>query len=169
MKNVEMPVNGAIRSATVRLVLDNGDQSVIPVREAQNMARDAGLDLVQFSTSNPPVVKIVDYGKLKFDLQKKAKEAAKKSRDARVELKELQFRPVTDDNDVQRIIKRANEFLAEGDKVRFVCKFRGRENAHRENGFAILNKILAEVNGATEGNISSQDRNISVIVSHNKA
>lgn len=165
MKNVEMPVNGAIRAATVRLVLENGDQSVIPIREAQNMARDVGLDLVQFSTSNPPVVKIVDYGKLKFDLQKKAKEQAKKTRESRVELKELQFRPVTDDNDVQRIIKQANKFLSEGDKVRFVCKFRGRENAHRENGFAILNSILEHVEGTPEGKVTSQDRNISVTVS----
>lgn len=167
MRNDEMPINGAIRATTVRLVQDNGDQSVIPIREAQNLASQQGLDLVQFSTSNPPVVKIVDYSKFRFEMKKKLKEQAKKSRESRIELKELQFRPVTDSNDVQRLIKQANKFLAEGDKVRFVCKFRGRENAHRENGFAILNEILSAINGVPEGKISSQDRNISVIVVHN--
>jgi len=167
MKNEEPAINGAIRSAVVRLVMDNGDQSVIPVREALFQAREAGLDLVQFSESNPPVVKILDYSKFKFEQQKKQKEAAKKSRASRIELKELQFRPVTDDNDVKRLIKNANKFLEEGNKVKLVCKFRGRENTHRENGFAILDEILKNLIGIPEGRVNAQDRNISVIISKN--
>ena len=165
MRNDEPVINGAIRSPVVRLVSENGDQSIIPIKEALAVAHSAGLDLVQFSNSNPPVVKIINYSKYKFEQQKKLKEAAKKNRASRVELKELQFRPVTDDNDVKRLIKQANGFLDKGNKVKFVCKFRGRENAHRENGLSILHTILEGIKGIQEGSITNQDRNISVIIS----
>ncbi|MEM6749390.1 MAG: translation initiation factor IF-3 [Planctomycetota bacterium] len=130
----KLRVNGQIRLSPVRLIDENNEQvGVIETDEALAKARDAGLDLVEVSpNSRPAVCRIMDYGKWKYDQQKKeskAKSNAKKS-----ELKGMRLRPKIDSHDLALKLKKAREFLEDGDKVQFVMLFRGREMAHRDLG-----------------------------------
>ena len=112
--------------------------------EALAMAQDAGLDLVEIQPNgDPPVCRIMDFGKFKFEAQKKAHAAKKKQK--QVEIKELKFRPVTDIGDYQIKMRNLRRFLAEGDKVKITIRFRGREMAHQELGRAMVDKISAEI------------------------
>lgn len=109
--------------------------------KALEMARREGLDLAEISpTAKPPVCKILDYGKFKYEAKKKAKEA--KKRQVQTTLKEVQFRPGTDDHDVAFKVKHIQRFLGEGHKVRVYVRFRGREASHAELGRALLNQIV---------------------------
>jgi translation initiation factor IF-3 len=120
---------------------------VMDVRDAVQRARSLGLDLVEIApNADPPVCKIIDYGKFLYDQKKKAHEAKKKQ--VTVTVKEIKFRPATDNHDYEYRLKRAFEWLAEGDKVRATISFRGREMSHRELGSKILARMredLAEV------------------------
>jgi len=113
---------------------------VVSIRDALMAAEDAGLDLVEVSpNAEPPVCKILDYGKFKYEAQKKAAEARKKQKI--IEVKEIKLRPNIDDNDYGVKMKSARRFLEEGDKVKVTMRFRGREMAHQEIGMSVLVKV----------------------------
>jgi len=138
-------VNGDIEAREVRLVAADGSMvGVVPIREAFSRAEEAGLDLVEVSpTASPPVCKILDYGKFKYESQKKAAAARKKQRV--IEVKEIKMRPGIDDNDYNIKMRKVREFLDEGDKVKVTLRFRGREMSHQELGAVLLNKVKDEV------------------------
>ena len=116
---------------------------VIPTAQALQIAFEAGLDLVEVgSTSRPPVCKIMDYGKFKYEIKKKQ---AKNSKQHQVQIKEIRLRPKTGDHDVEFKVKHAREFLAEKDKVKVTVVFKGRELAHQERGREILNQFIASL------------------------
>jgi translation initiation factor IF-3 len=141
----ELRVNGMIDSREVRLVdADGGMVGVVLLRDALHRAEEAGLDLVEVSpTAAPPVCKILDYGKFKYETQKKAAAARKKQRV--IEVKEIKMRPGIDDNDYDIKMKKVREFLDEGDKVKVTMRFRGREMAHQELAMGILEKVKSQV------------------------
>jgi translation initiation factor IF-3 len=129
----------------VRVIGAEGEQVGILSRdEALAMAQDAGLDLVEIQPNgDPPVCRIMDFGKFKFENQKKAHAAKKKQK--QVEIKELKFRPTTDVGDYTIKMRNLRRFLEEGDKVKITIRFRGREMAHQELGRAMVDKISADV------------------------
>ena len=117
---------------------------VVPVREALLMAEDAGLDLVEISpNASPPVCKILDFGKFKYELQKKENEARKKQKV--IEVKEIKLRPGIDEHDYQVKMRSVHRFLEEGDKVKVTMRFRGREMVHQELGMKVLDRVRAEL------------------------
>lgn len=138
-------VNEQIRVERVRLVDKDGEMiGVVTSREALRQAEEAGLDLVEISpNADPPVCKILDYGKYKYEQQKKAAEARKKQKV--VEVKEIQIRPMIGDNDYMVKLKAAKRFLEDGDKVKVVLRFRGREMAHTEIGLSLLKKMIEDL------------------------
>ncbi|NCT67333.1 MAG: translation initiation factor IF-3 [Rhodanobacteraceae bacterium] len=137
--------NLEIRVPRVRVIGAEGEQVGILSRdEALAMAQDAGLDLVEIQPNgDPPVCRIMDYGKFKFENQKKAHAAKKKQK--QVEIKELKFRPVTDIGDYTIKLRNLRRFLEEGDKVKITIRFRGREMTHQELGRAMVDKISADI------------------------
>lgn len=142
--NSQYAVNDQIRAKEVRLIADNGEQlGVIPTLEARRRATVAGLDLVAINISNGvPICKILDYGKFKYEQSRKERENAKKNREAQVALKEIQLRPTTDSNDIAVKAKRAQGFLNDGDKVKVVMKFKGREITHLNVGFDVMTSFI---------------------------
>ena len=129
-------VNEQIRVREVRIVDDNGS-SVVPTRQALDMARDKGVDLVEISpNANPPVCRLIDYSKFIYQQKKRAKEL--KAKQVRVEVKEIRFGPQTDEHDYQFKLKHAKEFLEEGNKVRAYVFFRGRSILFKEQGEVLL-------------------------------
>jgi len=138
-------VNEEIRSPQVRLIDQDGEmQGVVTAREAQNRAFTAGLDLVEISpNAEPPVVKILDYGKFKYEQQKKKNEAKKKQKV--IEIKEIKVRPNIDENDYQVKLRAMKSFIDEGDKVKVTLRFRGREMAHQDIGVKVLERIRTEM------------------------
>jgi translation initiation factor IF-3 len=137
--------NGEIRVPRVRVIGSDGEMiGVLSRDEALRMAEDEGLDLVEIQpNADPPVCKVMDFGKFRFEQQKKASEAKKKQK--QVEIKELKFRPVTDDGDYQIKLRNMRRFLAEGDRVKVVVRFRGREMSHTELGLAMTRRIEEEL------------------------
>ena len=135
-------LNEQIRLSPIRVVDQNGQMlGVIPTAEALQIAREAGLDLVEVAPNErPPVCRILDYGKFKYE-QKKRTQKSQKSHQTQV--KEIRLRPKTGDHDIEFKMKRAREFLAEKDKVKLNVQFRGRENAHHERGREMLHEIIA--------------------------
>jgi translation initiation factor IF-3 len=138
-------LNERIRVPNVRLIDENGGQvGIVPTVQALQMARDKGLDLMEVAaTANPPVCKICDYGKHKYEQKKK--EAVARKNQVIVKVKEVQLRPNTDQHDLDFKIKNSREFLEEGDKVKFTLMFRGREIAHTEPGFKMIHAIIEEL------------------------
>lgn len=141
-------MNHQIRAPQVRLIDHDGEMvGVINTREAISMAEEVGLDLIEVSpNADPPVCKILDYGKYKYEQQKKKNEARKKQKV--MEIKELRLRPVIGDHDLEIKLNSAKRFLKDGDKVKFTLKFRGREMSNQEQGHAIMKKVqeaLAEL------------------------
>ena len=117
---------------------------VVSVREALIMAEEAGLDLVEISpNASPPVCKILDFGKFKYELQKKENEARKKQKV--IEVKEIKLRPGIDEHDYQVKMRSVHRFLEEGDKVKVTMRFRGREMVHQELGMKVLDRVRAEL------------------------
>jgi translation initiation factor IF-3 len=117
---------------------------VVPIRQALEMAVEAGLDLVEVSPSAvPPVCKILDYGKFKYQEQKRRAEARKKQKV--IEIKEIKMRPTIDDNDYNVKMRAMKRFLEEGDKVKVTIRFRGREMLHQDLGMAVLNRVREEL------------------------
>lgn len=138
-------MNNRIRSKEVRLIDDSGNNhGVIETSKALQMAYDAGLDLVLISPNQePPVAKILDYGKYKYDLEKKAKEAKKKQHV--VEVKEVKVRYKIDTHDYQVRINNIKKFIAQGNKVKIVVMLRGREMQHSNLAFDLANRFLADL------------------------
>ena len=137
----EPRINRQITTTSIRLIDHNGDMvGVVPIAQAIQMAEQAGLDLVEISpTASPPVCKILDYGKYRYEAQKKAHEARKKQKI--VQIKEIKLRPTIDKHDLDIKIRNVIGFLGEGDKVRITLRFRGREMDHTELGMQILERV----------------------------
>jgi len=129
----------------VRLIDETGENiGLISIKEALQKAEDAGLDLVEVSGNmTPPVCKIVDFGKYRYELQKKKAEAKKNQKI--ITVKEVKIRPTTDVNDYQVKLRNMQRFLDKGDKVKVSLRFRGREMAHREVGRQVLERIIADL------------------------
>ena len=124
-------------------------QGVMSVRDAQQRAFSVGLDLVEISpNAEPPVCKILDYGKFKYEQQKKKNEAKKKQKV--VEIKEVKVRPNIDDHDYQVKLRSMKSFIEEGDKVKVTLRFRGREMAHQDIGVKVLERIRTDLEAATK-------------------
>ena len=148
--------NNQIRATSVRVIGADGDMlGVMSVRDAIVAAENAGLDLIEISpNAEPPVCKIGDVGKHRYELQKK--EAQNRKNQKVVLTKELKFRPNIEEHDIQVKLRNAKRFFEEGDKVRFSLQFRGRENEHKEIGWALINRIKNEL--AEFGKIESDAR-----------
>ena len=141
----EPRVNQEIRAENIRLIGEDGEMSgVVSANEGLKQARDAGLDLVEISpTAKPPVCKVMDYGKYKYQKQKKAQEAKKKQKT--VDIKEIKLRPRIDKHDLEIKMRNVHKFLDAGDKVKFTLRFRGREMAHQELGAEVLQHVKEEL------------------------
>nr|WP_310794384.1 translation initiation factor IF-3 [Roseovarius sp. SCSIO 43702] len=140
-------VNDRIRADEIRLIGADGDNVgvVTPVR-AMEMAEEAGLDLVEISpNANPPVCKIMDYGKYKYEQQKRESEARKKQKV--IDVKEIKFRPNTDTHDYDVKMRNVVKFLEGGDKVKITLRFRGREMAHQDIGRELLQRVASDIEG----------------------
>ena len=137
--------NNRINSPEVQVIASNGENlGVINTNRAIAMAKEEGLDLIEIApNAKPPVCKIIDMGKYKYDAQKKANKAKKKQK--RIELKEIKLRPVTEIHDYKFKIKNAQKFILKGDKVKFTIRFKGRELQHSHLGNELMNKIKQDM------------------------
>ncbi len=143
-------INTQITVPTVRLVKEDGTMvGVTPLREALAMAADAGLDLVEISPNAvPPVCKILDFGKFKYEVQKKRNEARKKQKV--IDVKEIKLRPGIDAHDYDVKMRSVTRFLEEGDKVKVTMRFRGREMVHQEIGAQVLERVRSQFDAAAK-------------------
>lgn len=141
----ELMINEQIRDKEVRLIGENGEQlGVMSAREAQKLAEEAGLDLVKIApTAKPPVCKIVDYGKFRYEQARKEKEAKKKQKV--IDVKEIRLSLNIDTNDLNTKVNAAKKFLTKGDKVKVTLRFRGREMAHMNSSKHILDDFAASL------------------------
>lgn len=159
-------INEAIRASEVRVIDDESEQlGVMALDAALSLAEEHGLDLVEVSpNASPPVCRIMDYGKYKYQQSKRAAEAKKKQ--VRVELKEVKLRPKTDEHDYQFKVKNAKRFLGEGNKVKVTIMFRGREVTHPEFGRRILQRVAADVEelGQVESHPNMAGRFMSMVI-----
>ena len=146
--NKNLRINEQIRVREVRLIDDKGEQrGIVSTLEALKIAREAGVDLVEVAPqSSPPVCKLLDYGKFKFEQEKKIKESRKNQKI--VKIKEVRMQPKIDDHDLEFKAKHVKEFLEEGNKVKVTIRFRGRELAHTEIGEDVLKSVLGVIEGA---------------------
>jgi translation initiation factor IF-3 len=162
-------INEQIRVREVRIVGDNGS-TVVPIRDALNMARDEGVDLVEISpNANPPVCRLIDYSKFLYQQKKRQKEM--KAKQVKVEVKEIRFGPQTDEHDYQFKLKHAKEFLEEGNKVRAYVFFRGRSILFKEQGEVLLLRFandLEEV-GKVESMPSLEGKKMFIYLAPKKA
>jgi translation initiation factor IF-3 len=140
-------VNDRIRSDQIRLIGAEGENiGVVTPERAMDLAAEVDLDLVEISpNADPPVCKIMDFGKYKYETQKREAEARKKQKT--IDIKEVKMRPGTDDHDFERKVKDALKFLGNGDKVKVTLRFRGREMAHQNLGREMLEKVVDEIEG----------------------
>ena len=138
-------INEQIRDREVRLVGEDGEQlGIMSARDAFKMAQDANLDLVKIApTAKPPVCKIIDYGKFRYELTRKEKEARKKQKTT--EVKEVRLSPNIDDNDLNTKANQARKFITKGDKVKVALRFRGREMAHLNTSKQILDEFYKKL------------------------
>src|SRR5690242_10899679 len=159
-------VNERIRAREVRLVGDTGENTLMFTRDALALARQRGLDLVEVAPNAvPPVCKIMDYGKFKYEQTKKERDSRKNRKV--VVVKEVQFSPTTDDHDVETLTRRAKRFLDEGDKVKLTVKFKGRELAHQNIGRDLLERVRVMLgdNLLVEAPSKMEGKNMTMIVS----
>ncbi len=142
MAEKDLRINEQIRVREVRLIDESGGQKgIVPTIEALNMAREVGLDLVEIAPQAvPPVCKILDYGKFKFENEKKIRDSKRKQK--LLKLKEIRMQPKIDDHDLDFKSKHIRDFLADGNKVKVTVRFRGRELAHTELGLVVLNDVI---------------------------
>ena len=138
-------INGQIRDKEVRVIAENGDQlGVMPVKEAMKLAQEAELDLVKIAPkAQPPVCKIIDYGKYKYELARKEKEARKKQKI--IDVKEVRLSPNIDTNDLKTKVNAARKFLSKGDRVKVTLRFRGREMAHMHSSKHVLDDFAEQL------------------------
>jgi translation initiation factor IF-3 len=134
-------INHRIRVPEIRVILEEEQLGIMPTHEALRLAEEKGLDLVEISPrSQPPVCRIMDYGKYKYDEAKKKQQARKRA--STVETKEIKFRPKTEEHDMDFKVKHVRRFLEGGNKVRLAVVFRGREITHPQTGMAVLNRVV---------------------------
>ena len=162
-------VNRKIRASEVQLITQDGDNiGVIPIGEALDRAREVGLDLIEVAPNlNPPVCKIIDYGKYKYELQKKASQAKKKQKI--ISLKELKMRPSTDTHDYDFKMKNAKKFISKGDKVKFTIRFKGREMEYMKAGYDLVDKIIEDTKDISkvEQKAKMEGRQMTLIIQPN--
>jgi len=165
-KSTDARVNERIRVPQVRVIGDDGSQiGILAVRDALALAQEKGLDLVEVSpTARPPVCRIMDYGKFKYEQNRRARKAKKKQHV--VQLKEVKMRPKIEEHDYNFKIGHAREFLAERNKVKLTVTFRGREVAHQDLGFKLIDRALASLAdvGVAETTPRSEGRTLVLIV-----
>lgn len=148
MSEKDLRINEQIRVREVRLIREEGEQQqgIISTLEAMGIAREQGLDLVEVAPNAvPPVVKIMNYGKFKFENEKKVRDSKKKQK--LLKLKEIRMQPKIDDHDLDFKSKHVKDFLGEGNKVKVTVRFRGREMAHTELGLDVLKDVLKRIEG----------------------
>ncbi|MFW6089130.1 MAG: translation initiation factor IF-3 [Gemmatimonadota bacterium] len=167
MSQEDLRVNDRIRISPVRLIDQHGEQvGIVGTDEARDIAAEAGLDLVEVApNSRPPVCRIMDYGKYKYEQARKAKEAKKKQHT--VTVKEIKLRPKIEEHDYGFKMRHARRFLDDGDKVKFTLRFRGREMTHPELGERVLEQIKDDL-GETivvESDIRREGRTMTMLVS----
>lgn len=163
----ELAINEEIRAKEVRLIDENGEQiGIVPFDEANERAASVHMDLVLMSPdAKPPVCKIMDYGKFRYDTMKRMKDQKKNQKNA--ELKEIRFSPSIESHDLEVKAKKANEFLADGDKVKVSVRFRGRELGHTEIGKVVLDEFaeLTADNGVVESKPKMEGRSMVMFLS----
>ena len=147
MSDKDLRINEQIRVREVRLIREEGErQGIMSTLEAMEIAKEFGLDLVEVAPqASPPVVKILDYGKYKFENEKKVRDSKKKQK--LLKLKEIRMQPKIDEHDLDFKSKHVKEFLGEGNKVKVTVRFRGRELAHTEFGLEVLKDVLKRIEG----------------------
>jgi translation initiation factor IF-3 len=150
-------VNSQIRALNVRLIAEDGSQvGVVPLREAKRIAEESSMDLVEISpNADPPVVRVMDYGKFLF--QESKQKALAKKKQKQIKVKEVKFRPGTDKADYEVKLRNLRSFLEEGDKVKVTVFFRGREITHQELGIKLLERVRADL--AEHGKVEFFPRN----------
>ena len=160
-------INENIRVREVRLIDDEGNQmGIVPTQEALKLAKEKDLDLVEVSpNANPPVCKILDYGKYRFEQEKKLRDSKKNQKV--LKLKEIRMQPKIGSGDLDTKAKHIQEFLDEGDKVKVTIRFRGRELAHTELGYDVLNEVLKRLTSAynIDKPAAMDGRNMSMTIS----
>jgi len=171
VKNIpkELRINEKILSREVRLINLEGEQlGIFPIAEALNIAREASRDLVEVSpNASPPVCRIMDYGKFKYEQSKKTYQAKKKKHVPRVtHIKEIKVRPKTEEHDLQFKIRHIKKFLEHGDKAKITLIFRGREITHPERGQEVMNRIAEEIEdvGTVENPAKLEGRNMIMLL-----
>jgi translation initiation factor IF-3 len=164
--NKRINVNGMIRAQKVRVIADEGEQlGILPIRDALEAASDAGLDLVEVAPeADPPVCRIMDFGRYKYQQSKKSSESKKKA--TVIEIKEVKFRPKTDEHDYQFKLRNILKFLAEKNKIKVSMIFRGREIAHANLGRELLERVMRDVaeTGQPEQSPKLEGRSMTMIL-----
>lgn len=162
----ELMINGEIRDKEVRVIGEEGQQlGVMPIAQAMKLAQDAGVDLVKIAPkADPPVCRIVDYGKFKYEQTRKEKEARKKQKI--VEIKEIRMSPNIDTNDLNTKVSAARKFLEKGNKVKVTIRFRGRESARMMDSKYILEDIAEKLSdiAVVEKEIKVEGRNMTMVL-----
>ena len=162
----ELRVNDRIRISPVRLIDADGEQvGIVSTDEARSIAAEQGLDLVEVApNSRPPVCRIMDYGKFKYEQARKAREAKKKQHV--IHVKEIKMRPKIEDHDFGFKLRHARRFLEDGDKVKFTLRFRGREMTHPELGVRVLERVKGELEelGNVESDIRKEGRTMTMLI-----
>jgi translation initiation factor IF-3 len=162
----ELRVNDRIRISPIRLIGEDGEQvGIISTDEARAIAAEAGLDLVEVApNSRPPVCRIMDYGKFKYEQARKAREAKKKQHI--IHVKEIKMRPKIEEHDFGFKLRHARRFLEDGDKVKFTLRFRGREMTHPELGVRVLERVKGELVelGNVESDIRREGRTMTMLI-----
>lgn len=163
-------VNDEIRTHEVRLIdAEGGQLGVVPIFEARKISEEAGLDLVEVSPeAKPPVCRVMDYGKYKFQMSKR--KAAAKKKQKQIQIKEIKLRPATEEADYQVKLRNITKFLSHGDKVKVTMRFRGREMSHPELGMQLLKRMIKELNdhGTIEQHPKFEGRQIIMILGPKK-
>jgi translation initiation factor IF-3 len=164
-------INGEITATEIRVVSDEGEQlGIMPVREALRLAEERGVDLVEIAPlAKPPVCKLMDFGKFKYREQKKAHEAKLKQK--QIQVKEIKFRPGTDEGDYGIKLRNLIKFLEEGDKTKVTLRFRGREMAHQELGMRLIDRVKSDLDpyGVVEQFPKMEGRQLVMVLAPRKA
>lgn len=159
-------MNEQIRISPIRLIQDDGEQiGIVSLDEARERAAERGMDLVEVAAeARPPVVKMMDYGKFKYEAQRAARDARKKQHT--IQVKEVKFRPGIEDHDYEFKVRHARRFLDEGNKVKLTMMFRGRQVTHPELGLEVLARVMEDVKdlGKAESQPSMEGRVMSMMV-----
>lgn len=163
----KLRINQSIRVPKVRLIDQNGKQlGVVSIQEALSLARDANLDLVEVApNAEPPVCKIIDYGKFRYDQTKREKENSKAQH--QIKVKEIKLKPNIDEHDLQTKIRQAKLFIEKNNKVKFTCMFRGREIVRKDHGLKLMEKVLEALEevATTDSPLKWMGRFLTIVVS----